>query len=94
MRRCTVWSCRPSSSAALGGVIESSAACPGTAGWWTSEAQRLSVDMMKVLINEEYVVAPLAATFRIYGMAKNVSFPDPHPSFNNQTWFNLAMMAR
>lgn len=49
---------------------------------------------MKVLINEEYVVAPLAATFRIYGMAKNVSFPDPHPSFNNQTWFNLAMMAR
>jgi hypothetical protein len=46
---------------------------------------------MKILINDEYIVAPLAGAFRIYGMAKHVEFTDPHPSFTNQTWFSLAV---
>ena len=47
--------------------------------------------MMKILINQDYLVVPLAGAFRIYGMAKNVDLGDPHPSFTNQTWFSLTM---
>jgi len=36
-------------------------------------------------------VVNLAGAYRIYGMAKNVSFTDPHPSFTNQTWSSLTM---
>jgi peptide/nickel transport system substrate-binding protein len=57
----------------------------------TAEAQQASANMMKILINDEYIVAPLAGAFRIYGMAKHVEFTDPHPSFTNQTWFSLAV---
>jgi len=56
----------------------------------TPEVQQASATMMRILINQEYIVAPLAGAFRIYGMAKNVTFTDPHPSFTNQTWFSLS----
>jgi len=55
------------------------------------EVQQASANMMKILLNEEYVVSALAGAFRIYGMAKHVTFTDPHPSFTNQTWFSLAV---
>ncbi|MGH9223878.1 MAG: ABC transporter substrate-binding protein [Acidimicrobiales bacterium] len=57
----------------------------------TVEAQVASANMMKILMNQEYIVAGLAGAFRIYGMAKNVTFTDPHPSFTNQTWFSLSV---
>ncbi len=57
----------------------------------TAEAQMAAANMMKILINHEYIVDALAGAFRIYGMAKNVTFTDPHPSFTNQTWFTLAV---
>jgi len=57
----------------------------------TAEAQTASANMMKLLMNQEYIVSGLAGVFRIYGMAKNVTFTDPHPSFTNQTWFSLAV---
>jgi hypothetical protein len=47
--------------------------------------------MMKILSNDEYLVINLAGAYRIYGMAKNVSFTDPHPSFTNQTWQSLSI---
>ena len=56
------------------------------------EVQQASAEMMKFLMNREYIVVGLAGAFRIYGMAKNVDFEDPHPSFTNQTWFSLAVM--
>lgn len=55
------------------------------------EVQQSAANMMKILINDEYIVVPLAGVFRIYGMAKHVEFTDPHPSFTNQTWFSLAV---
>ncbi|HEX6595830.1 MAG TPA: ABC transporter substrate-binding protein [Acidimicrobiales bacterium] len=55
------------------------------------EVQQASANMMRILLNEEYVVSALAGAFRIYGMAKHVTFTDPHPSFTNQTWFSLAV---
>jgi ABC-type transport system substrate-binding protein len=57
----------------------------------TAEVQDAAAKMMKILINDEYIVVPLAGAFRIYGMAKNVNLNDPHPSFTNQTWFRLTM---
>jgi hypothetical protein len=55
------------------------------------EVQQASANMMRILLNEEYVVSALAGAFRIYGMAKHVTFTDAHPSFTNQTWFSLAV---
>ena len=55
------------------------------------EVQAAAATMMKILINQDYLVVPLADAFRIYGMAKNVDLGDPHPSFTNQTWFSLTM---
>ena len=57
----------------------------------TAEVQDAAATMMKILINDEYIVVPLAGAFRIYGMGKNVNLADPHPSFTNQTWFSLTM---
>ena len=57
------------------------------------EVQQAAANMMKILMNQEYIVAGLAGTYRIYGMSKNVVFTDPHPSFTNQTWFSLSMTA-
>jgi ABC-type transport system substrate-binding protein len=59
----------------------------------TAEAQQAAANMMKILSNDEYLVINLAGAFRIYGMAKNVSFTDPHPSFTNQTWQSLSVTA-
>ena len=59
----------------------------------TAEVQQLSAQMMKILINDEFIVAPVAGIFRIYGMNKSVSFTDPHPSQTNQTWFSLSKSA-
>jgi len=56
----------------------------------TPEVQKASATMMKILSNEEYIVVNLANVYRIYGMARNVNFTDPHPSFTNQTWFSLS----
>ena len=55
------------------------------------EVQQAAANMMQILINQDYLVVPLADAFRIYGMSKNVDLGDPHPSFTNQTWFSLTM---
>jgi ABC-type transport system substrate-binding protein len=60
----------------------------------TVEAQTASANMMKILSNDEYLVINLAGAYRIYGMAKNVNFTDPHPSFTNQTWQSLSIAAK
>jgi hypothetical protein len=54
-------------------------------------APRVIAKFLKILINQDYLVVPLADAFRIYGMSKNVNLGDPHPSFTNQTWFSLTM---
>jgi len=45
--------------------------------------------MMKMLIDDTYIVVPLAGAYRIYGMSSKVNLSDPHPSNTNQTWFSL-----
>ena len=56
----------------------------------TSEVQQLAAQMMKVLIDDTYIVVPLAGAYRIYGMSSKVNLSDPHPSNTNQTWFSLS----
>ena len=53
------------------------------------EVQRASAEMQKILINRDYIVVPLAGIYRIFGMTKDVSLADPHPSQTSQTWLSL-----
>jgi len=55
----------------------------------TAEVQQLSAQMMQLLINQEYIVVPLAGVRRIHGMSSHVFLGDPHPSLTNQTWVSL-----
>ena len=42
---------------------------------------------MKVVIDDEFVVLPLAGTRQVYGVSGEVQgFADPHPSRLNQRW--------
>lgn len=55
----------------------------------TDEVQQASAQMMRILVNDEVIVVPLAGVFRIYGMRASVNLPDPHPSQTNQVWIGL-----
>ncbi|MDQ3432910.1 MAG: ABC transporter substrate-binding protein [Actinomycetota bacterium] len=57
------------------------------------EVRAASAEMMRILINEEHIVVPLAGIFRLYGMAADVDLGDPHPSQTNQLWTSLAKSA-
>ena len=41
---------------------------------------------MKVLIDDEIVVVPIAGTYRLYGVSGGVDGLQPHPSGVNQQW--------
>lgn len=51
--------------------------------------RELAARMMRILINEEYIVVPLAGIYRRYGMTGSVNLGDPHPSRTNQSWASL-----
>lgn len=55
------------------------------------DVQNDSAQMMRILIDELYIVSPLAGVQRIYAMRSAVAFTDPHPSQTNQTWSSLAV---
>lgn len=57
----------------------------------TEAVQNDAAQMMKILINDLYIVAPLAGVQRLYAMKSNIAFGDPHPSQTNQTWFSLSV---
>jgi ABC-type transport system substrate-binding protein len=65
-----------------------------TAAATTADAQQASANMMKILENQQYIVDAMAGVYRLYGMSKNVNFPDPNPSFTNQLWTNLSVNAK
>ncbi len=53
------------------------------------EVQRLAADMMRILVQQEYTVVPLASVAQTYGMRRGVELADPHPSAINQRWTTL-----
>lgn len=55
----------------------------------TSEVQNLAAQMMQQLINQDYIVVPLAGERRIFGMGSKINLLAPHPSLTNQTWVSL-----
>ncbi|MFN2609057.1 MAG: ABC transporter substrate-binding protein [Acidimicrobiales bacterium] len=54
-----------------------------------AQVQQLSAQMMKILVDDQYIVVPVAGLYRIYGMTKAVNLGDPHPSQTNQSWVSL-----
>jgi peptide/nickel transport system substrate-binding protein len=57
----------------------------------TEEVQEAAANAMKVLIDDEFVVIPLAGVFRIYGTTANVEGFEPHPSGLNQLWTGVSL---
>jgi peptide/nickel transport system substrate-binding protein len=57
----------------------------------TEEVQVAAANAMKVLIDDEFVVIPLAGVFRIYGLSANVEGFAPHPSAVNQRWTGISL---
>lgn len=55
------------------------------------EVQEAAAGAMKVLIDEDYVVIPLAGTFGLYGANARVGEFEPHPSGINQRWTALSV---
>ena len=50
------------------------------------EVQEAAAGAMQVVIDDEFVVLPLAGTRQIYGASASVQGFDPHPSGINQRW--------
>ena len=48
--------------------------------------QEAAAGAMKVVVDDEFVVLPLAGTRQIYGASSAVQGFDPHPSALNQRW--------
>jgi ABC-type transport system substrate-binding protein len=65
-----------------------------TAGVQTAPAreivQQLSAQIMQTLINEEFVVIPLAHVSRLFGLRPGVDLANLHPSAINQSWVGLS----
>ena len=55
------------------------------------EVQQAAANAMKVLIDDQFVVIPLAGVFRIYGVSANVEGFEPHPSGLNQRWNSVSL---
>lgn len=57
----------------------------------TEEVQTAAANAMKVLIDEEFVVIPLAGVFRLYGVSDKVEGFEAHPSGLNQRWVSVSI---
>lgn len=53
------------------------------------EARRLAAEAIHVAVDEEAVLIPVAALFRLYGLKANLDGFAPHPSQTNQSWTSV-----
>lgn len=53
------------------------------------EVQEAAAAMTEYLVDEQFLVVPLASVFHIYAMHEGVALAEPHPSAINQTWVTL-----
>ena len=49
---------------------------------------------MKVIIDEEHIVIPIAGIFRIYALQDTVQGFEPHSSRTNQRWDSVSIAAK
>ena len=61
------------------------------AGASSDEARRWAAEAMRLAIDEEATVVPLAGLQRIFAAAGRVSGFVPHPSFTSQSWREIAL---
>ena len=57
----------------------------------TEEVQEAAAGAMKVLIDDEFVVIPLAGTYRLFGVSSKVEGFEAHPSGVNQRWAGVSI---
>lgn len=57
------------------------------------DVQDAAASAMQLLIDEEFIVIPLAGTFRIYGTSDKVAGFEAHPSGANQRWTSVAIVS-
>jgi len=55
------------------------------------DAQRSAARALRVLIDEESVVVPLAGTYRVWGLRREVRGFMPHPSSPSQRWDRVSL---
>jgi peptide/nickel transport system substrate-binding protein len=55
----------------------------------TGEVQSAAANAMRLVIDEEFIVVPLAGVFRIFGAGPRIASFDVHPSGVNQRWTSL-----
>jgi len=55
------------------------------------EVQGAAAGAMKTLIDDEYVVIPLAGTYRLFGVSSRVVGFEAHPSGVNQRWTGVSL---
>ncbi|MGH9190724.1 MAG: ABC transporter substrate-binding protein [Acidimicrobiales bacterium] len=54
------------------------------------EVQRTAAEMMRILVDDQHIVVPLAGVPRIYAMTNDVNLANPHPSQASQSWSGLS----
>src|SRR6266571_1625657 len=55
------------------------------------DAQRSAARALRVLIDEEAVVVPVAGTYRVWGLRREVRGFVPHPSSASQRWDRVSL---
>ena len=57
----------------------------------TEDVAKSAAGAMRIIIDEERVVIPIAGIFRILAMQDTVQGIDPHPSGANQSWAAVSL---
>ncbi len=57
----------------------------------TADVQKAAADAMKLLIDDQFVVVPLAGTYRIHGISKKVLDFVLHPAGLHQSWASVKL---
>jgi hypothetical protein len=57
----------------------------------SDEARRWAAEAMRLAIDEEATVVPLAGIRRIFALSPRVRGFVPHPSFTSQTWGEITL---
>ncbi|HWQ11720.1 MAG TPA: ABC transporter substrate-binding protein, partial [Roseiflexaceae bacterium] len=59
----------------------------------TEEVTKAAAEAMRIIIDEEHIVIPIAGIFRIYALQDTVQGFEPHASRTNQRWDSVFMAA-
>ena len=55
-----------------------------------ADVQRAAAAMMRIIVNRDFTLVPVAGVARTYAMRAGVELAQPHPSAINQTWTSVS----